>query len=151
MTIEHGVDIQSPKYGVVKGFKPHRSEWNHSGWVKKGPNTQILIVCSSVAEAATTDNPYTHVIVTTKSLPEVLPTSELVAPLLTSPYSIQFPQPTYVLVQNGLGVERDLYRALKEISATGEEEPKLVTCSLYLMMRQVAKNAVKHSDLVSLI
>ncbi|TCD62125.1 hypothetical protein EIP91_007300 [Steccherinum ochraceum] len=126
---EHGVDIQSPKYGTIKGFKPHR-------------------LCPSVAEAANTDTPYSHVIITTKALPEVSPTSELVAPLLSAPYATRFPQPTYVLVQNGLGVERELYAALKELKK--DEDPKLVTCSLYLMMRQIAKNAVKHSALDTL-
>ena len=58
------------------------------------------------------DRSYSHVVVTTKAIPEITRTPDLLAPLLSPPYTSKYSQPTYVLLQNGLGVERDLYEAL---------------------------------------
>lgn len=119
----HGMHIKSQKYGDFSGWRPDR-------------------LCSSVAEAA--DRPYSHVLVTTKTVPEILKTSDLLAPFLSSDYTTKYPQPTYVLMQNGLGLESALYDALK-LSVKESEEPRVIGSSLYIGTRLTEKNAVEHS------
>ncbi|KZP27097.1 hypothetical protein FIBSPDRAFT_948755 [Athelia psychrophila] len=52
----NGIHIKSVKYGDIPGWKPHR-------------------LCSSIAEAA--DRAYAYVIVTTKAIPDVIRTPQL--------------------------------------------------------------------------
>ncbi|KAF8868391.1 hypothetical protein CPB84DRAFT_1935160 [Gymnopilus junonius] len=86
-------------------------------------------LCKSVAEAA--DRPYDYIVVTTKAIPEV-------------EYNDQFPQPTYMLLQNGLGIEQDLYNALKALS--NKVEPKIISCGLWIYTNLLAPNVVEHGD-----
>lgn len=51
----------------------------------------------------------------------------LLAPFLSAEY--KFPQPTYVLAQNGLGVEEELYAAAKQAFS---EEPVIITGAVFL-------------------
>ncbi|KAF8960909.1 6-phosphogluconate dehydrogenase [Flammula alnicola] len=117
-----GIHFQSRKYGEIKGWKPDR-------------------LCKSVADAA--DRPYSYVMVTTKAIPEVIKTSKILAPLLSAEYSAQFPQPTYVLVQNGLNVEVDLYNAIK---ALGKGDPSIISTALWIGTNLLAPNVVEHND-----
>lgn len=103
-----------------------------------------IIVVSSVAEAA--DRPYSYVVLTTKAIPEVIKTSQVLKPLLSSPYSERHPQPTYVLLQNGLGVERDLYHSVK---ALNQGEPKIISTVVWIATNLVEKNVVDHNHFVS--
>ncbi len=112
-------------------------------------------VCASVAEAITpfpssTKPPnYTHVIVATKALPGLSPTPSILAPLLSKEYTTHHrTQPVYLLLQNGLGVERELYGALKE--EIGWEEPKVVSSALWIGTNLVGPGEVRHSDFVRL-
>ncbi|KAF8895908.1 6-phosphogluconate dehydrogenase [Gymnopilus junonius] len=118
-----GVHFQSKKYGDIKGWRPDR-------------------LCKSVAEAA--DRPYDYIVVTTKAIPEVVTTVQILAPLLSKEYNDRFPQPTYMLLQNGLGVERDLYNALKALS--NKVEPKIISCGLWIYTNLLAPNVVEHGD-----
>ena len=68
------------------------------------------VVVGSVKDAA--DQAYDYVVWTTKALPELTTSPELLAPLLDPAYTSKFSQPVYVNMQNGLDVERDLYEAL---------------------------------------
>src|SRR5258708_15109952 len=72
-----------------------------------------ISVLPSITQAL--DRPYDYVVVSTKAVPEIIRTPTLLSALLTSPYAGTHPQPTYVLLQNGLNVEKDLYISLKEI------------------------------------
>lgn len=101
------------------------------------------IVCSSVAQAA--DRPYSHVVVTTKAIPELIRTPQILAPLLTPGYSEKYPQPTYVMFQNGLNVEVDLFRALKSL---GKGDPKIISTAIYVASNLLQDNVVKHSHSV---
>ena len=80
----------------------------------------------SVEDAA--DQAYDFVLVTTKAVPELNPTSVLLAPLLSASYT--YPQPTYVLVQNGIGIEKDLSAALLE--RDDKVSTRIVTTALYV-------------------
>jgi 2-dehydropantoate 2-reductase len=96
-----------------------------------------------VAEAA--DRPYSYVIVTTKAIPEVMKTPRILEPLLSRPYVERHPQPTYVLLQNGLGVERDLYHSVK---ALNQGEPNIISTVVWIGTNLVEKNVVSHNDFV---
>jgi len=117
-----GVHFQSAKYGEIKGWKPDR-------------------LCNSVAEAA--DRPYSYVLVTTKAIPELVKTSQILQPLLSPAYLEKFPQPTYVLMQNGLNVEVNLYNTLK---AGGVDKPKILTSAVWIGTNLSAPNFVQHND-----
>ncbi|KAG2159416.1 ketopantoate reductase PanE/ApbA-domain-containing protein [Suillus bovinus] len=116
-----GIHIKSQKYGTHESWKPHR-------------------LVSSVAEAA--DRPYSYVFLTTKAIPEVIKTPRILEPLLSRPYSERHPQPTYVLLQNGLGVERDLYHSVKALDLG---EPRIISTVVYISTNAVEKNVVHHN------
>ena len=100
-------------------------------------------MCRSIEDAA--DRAYSHVVVTTKAVPDVLRTPDLLKTFLTAPYIDSYEQPTYVLLQNGLNVEVDLYKAVK---ALGKGEPKVVGSGVYINANLVDTNVVEHSDFV---
>ncbi|KAG1752111.1 ketopantoate reductase PanE/ApbA-domain-containing protein [Suillus lakei] len=116
-----GIHIRSKKYGSHESWKPYR-------------------LVSSVAEAA--DRPYSYVVLTTKAVPEVIKTPRVLEPLLSRPYSERYPQPTYVLLQNGLGVERDLYHSIK---ALNQDDPKIISTVVWIATNLVEKNVVDHN------
>ncbi|KAG8908583.1 hypothetical protein FRC01_007328, partial [Tulasnella sp. 417] len=117
---EGKLNLKSQQYGEVQGLKPFR-------------------VVRTVAEAI--DQPYDYVVITTKAIPELYPTPKIVAPLLSSDY--KHPQPTYVLMQNGLGVERELHAALQEKELT--RSAKIITGAIQIMTNMVG-DAVIHGD-----
>ncbi|KAI0087052.1 ketopantoate reductase PanE/ApbA C terminal-domain-containing protein [Irpex rosettiformis] len=86
---EHGLRIESDRFGSHPSWHPHR-------------------VVRTVEEAA--NERYSYIVCATKCLPDVRPTSNILAPLLdaldeTSSTSI-------VLLQNGVGIEDDIFEAL---------------------------------------
>ncbi|KAI0357545.1 hypothetical protein OH77DRAFT_109518 [Trametes cingulata] len=96
---EHGLDIDSDRFGTHAGWKPDR-------------------VVRSVEEAA--DRHYSIVICAFKCVPEIVTTSALLSPLLaklaaepTNDVGVT----TFVLLQNGIGIEDDLQAALAKIPA----------------------------------
>ncbi|KAG0701845.1 ketopantoate reductase PanE/ApbA-domain-containing protein [Suillus ampliporus] len=117
-----GMHIRSKKYGTHESWKPYR-------------------LVSSVAEAA--DRPYSYVVLTTKAITDVTTTPRVLEPLLSHPYSEKYPQPTYVLLQNGLGVERDLYYSAKALNQGG---PKIISTLVWIAANLVEKNVVDHND-----
>ncbi|CAE6384102.1 hypothetical protein RSOLAG22IIIB_06485 [Rhizoctonia solani] len=108
-----GIDIKSKKHGDIPGWKPDR-------------------VVRSVAEAA--DRAYKYVLVTTKALPDINPTPQILAPILTEEYAKQYPSPTFVILQNGLGVEKDLYAA---IESAWKVEPRVLSAAVYIQANLV--------------
>lgn len=117
-----GMHFKSQKYGEITGWKPDR-------------------LVSSVAAAA--DQTYSYVFLTTKCIPDIIKTPALVAPLLSAPYADEHRQPVYVLMQNGINVEKDLYDAVK---ALGKGEPRIVSSSLFIGTNLIAPNVVGHND-----
>ena len=105
--------------------------------------TTIPSVTSSVAAAA--NQKYDYVFVTTKCIPDIVKTPTLLAPLLSAPYIDEHPQPVYVLMQNGLNVEKDLYNAIK---ALGKGEPRIISSSVFIGTNLIAPNVVGHNDFV---
>ncbi|KAL1680070.1 hypothetical protein EV122DRAFT_208671 [Schizophyllum commune] len=129
-----GVHFKSEKFGHITGWKPHR-------------------VVPSVEAAA--DRAYSHVFIAAKCVPEVLPNSKLVAPLLSDDYinhyysqPSAYPQPVYVLLQNGWNFERELYEWLK---ALGRGEPRIVSAALYIWTNMQGANVVRHSALERIV
>lgn len=93
----------------------------------------------SVADAA--DQPYSHVIIATKSLPEVTPLASLLAPLLQSDRKL----PVFVLLQNGIGVEKGLYNDVKRLR---NEAPKIITAAVWIGSNLLDGNIIEHSHRV---
>ncbi|KAI0328988.1 2-dehydropantoate 2-reductase [Cubamyces sp. BRFM 1775] len=92
---EHGLDIDSDRFGIHSSWKPYRGK---------------------IEEAA--DRHYSYVICAFKAVPEVTTTPALLAPLLARLASSPQDQPTtFVLLQNGIGIEDDLQAALANIDA----------------------------------
>ena len=106
--------------------------------------TRTSSVCKSVAEAA--DTQYSYVMVATKAIPELIQTSKILEPLHSLDYVTRFSQPTYVLLQNGLNVEVDLYNSLKTL---GRSEPNIISTAVWIATNLLAPNVVEHSDFVS--
>ncbi|KAF6751183.1 6-phosphogluconate dehydrogenase [Ephemerocybe angulata] len=115
-----GVHFKSAKYGTINGWQPDR-------------------LCRSVAEAA--DRPYAYVVVATKAIPELIRTPQLLTPLLSGPYAKAYDQPTYVLLQNGLNVEVDLYHA---VAALGKGVPRIVSVAVWIGTNLAGPNIVEH-------
>lgn len=84
--------------------------------------------------------------ITTKAVPELTRTPTILSPLLSTPYTDKFSQPTYVLLQNGLNVEIDLYEALNKL---GKGSPSIISTALYIGTNLLAPNVVEHNDFVS--
>ncbi|KAG6907598.1 hypothetical protein DXG01_008216 [Tephrocybe rancida] len=99
-------------------------------------------VVRSIKEAA--DRPYSYVFVATKAIPERASTPSILEPLLSAPYAEQHPQPTYVLLQNGLNVEVDLYHAIKRIG----KEPSIVSTALWINTNLLKPNVVEHGVII---
>ncbi|KAH9924313.1 ketopantoate reductase PanE/ApbA C terminal-domain-containing protein [Epithele typhae] len=97
---EHGLHVESEKFGSTASWMPYR-------------------VVRSVAEAA--DRPYAYVICAFKCVPEVTSTPALLTPLLNGLRSAKtqtLDRPTtFVLLQNGIGIEDDLISALVDVAA----------------------------------
>ncbi|TCD70348.1 hypothetical protein EIP91_003700 [Steccherinum ochraceum] len=119
---DEGTDIQSQRYGIHKAWRPYR-------------------FFPSVEEAA--DRAYTHVVVATKIIAELQTNAGLLQPLLSIPYTQRYPQPTYVLMQNGMNIEVDLWDA---ISALDQGTPQILGASMLISARQLTKNVVEHGD-----
>lgn len=101
-------------------------------------------VCKSVADAA--NQSYSYVFVTTKAVPEITRTPAILKPLLSSPYVDLYPQPTYVVLQNGLNVERDLHEALVQLD---KGPPSIIASALYILANLLGPNVVEHDSFVS--
>ncbi|CEL61398.1 hypothetical protein RSOLAG1IB_12449 [Rhizoctonia solani AG-1 IB] len=113
-----GIHIKSKRHGDIPGWKPDR-------------------VVSSVAEAA--DRAYKYVLIATKALPDVNPTPAILAPLLTEEYSKQYASPTFVILQNGLGVEKDLYAAAE---LSWKAKPRLLSAAVYIQANLVGERDI---------
>ncbi|KAI0754756.1 ketopantoate reductase PanE/ApbA C terminal-domain-containing protein [Daedaleopsis nitida] len=99
---QHGLDIESDRLDDCKAWKPYR-------------------VVHTVEEAA--DRPYAYIICASKCIPEVTTTPAMLAPLLAnlgspSGHAHAPERPTtFVLLQNGIGIEDDLLDSLSMIRA----------------------------------
>lgn len=89
------------------------------------------------------DTKFDFVFISTKLIPEIITTDRVLGPLITSEY--KHPQPTYVLLQNGLGIERDLRRALQE---NHSQPPVIISTALYIGCNVIGVE-VKHGPFVS--
>ncbi|KAH6910591.1 ketopantoate reductase PanE/ApbA-domain-containing protein [Coprinopsis sp. MPI-PUGE-AT-0042] len=120
-----GLHIKSGKYGDLKGWKPDA-------------------VYKSIADAATQvgGKGIDYVVVATKAIPELTTTPQLLEPLLSRPYVDQYSQPVYVLLQNGLGVEKDLYEAIRAFDQT----PKIASAAVWIGTNLVSAGVVEHGS-----
>jgi len=103
-------------------------------------------VYKSVADAA--NRSYSYVFITTKAIPEIARTPDILRPLLSSPYADLYSQPTYVVLQNGLNVERDLHEALVQLN---KGPPSIIASALYILANLLGPNVVEHDSFVGLV
>ncbi|KAF9260692.1 6-phosphogluconate dehydrogenase C-terminal domain-like protein [Marasmius fiardii PR-910] len=133
---KNGMTFRSDKLGEhIKGWRPDR-------------------LLSNISDAA--DRKYDYVFVATKVVPEVMATEKILSPLLCRSYTEQYGQPIYVLLQNGVGVERGLYGAIKAVeSELGVDKPeettlnipaKIVSTCVYSMGNLVAPDKVEYVE-----
>ncbi|OJT11076.1 hypothetical protein TRAPUB_12405 [Trametes pubescens] len=118
-----GLDFKSRKYGEHLGWRPHR-------------------LFPTIEKAL--DRPYEYVVLATKAVPEIRRNPDLLRPLLSAPYSDTHPQPTYVLLQNGLNVEVDLYAALQALRPA--EEPRIISTAVWIGAVAVSGDTVEHGN-----
>ncbi|KAL7279797.1 hypothetical protein ACG7TL_006204 [Trametes sanguinea] len=92
---DEGLDIDSDRFGTHFAWKPYR-------------------VVRTVEEAA--DRHYSYVICAFKCLPEIVTTPALLCPVLSRLKTSPSKEPTtFVLLQNGIGIEDDLLAELSNI------------------------------------
>ncbi|KAI5117609.1 hypothetical protein M0805_006722 [Coniferiporia weirii] len=120
-----GIRIISEKYGDISAWRPDR-------------------LCSTLDEAL--DRPYSFVLLATKVLPGISPTSSLLAPLLSPLYA--HPQPAYVLLQNGLGIESELYEAASKLQ---QGPPRILSCTVYIGTNLLSEAVVQHNNIARLV
>jgi 2-dehydropantoate 2-reductase len=139
--------FKSKMYGQMSGWRPDRCAISAVSPRGLTVVTEIIVpVVNSVSEAA--DQQYSYVFVATKAVPDVIKTSDILRPLLTSPHLEAHRQPIYVLVQNGLNVEVDLYDAIQRL---GQGEPQIVSVALWIATNMLENNVVEHGDFVCLL
>jgi len=119
---DKGVHFKSSNRGDIDGWRPYR-------------------LVRSVDEAA--NQAYSYVVVATKAIPDRFTTPSLLRPLLSSPYVDKYPQPTYVLFQNGINVEIDLYHAIKKL---GKGEPRIISAAVYIFSNTQGPRIVEYID-----
>ncbi|KAG8798369.1 hypothetical protein FRC16_007372 [Serendipita sp. 398] len=115
--IDNGITIRSKKWGTIENWRPSR--------VVQSPDELL-------------DSAFDYVVVCTKAVPDVVTTPRLLGPLVTDQY--RQPQPVYVLLQNGLGVEKDLAQATSNL----RRRPVIISCALYIMTNIQANGEVSH-------
>ncbi|PWN54229.1 6-phosphogluconate dehydrogenase C-terminal domain-like protein [Violaceomyces palustris] len=89
-----GLDIESQKFGIHKGWKPYRA-------VKTPEQAR--------------DRVYDYVLCTFKCTPDLQRTSEVIRPFLKPPSSSSSTEeklPTIILIQNGVGIEAEVRSSL---------------------------------------
>uniref|UniRef100_A0A0W0FFA8 2-dehydropantoate 2-reductase n=1 Tax=Moniliophthora roreri TaxID=221103 RepID=A0A0W0FFA8_MONRR len=134
---KNGLTFRSDKHGDhIKGWKPDR-------------------LLRSVSDAA--DRGYDYIFVATKVVPEILTTEKMLAPILTQSYTEKFGQPVYILLQNGIGVEKglateiaDVEREVSKGSGRGqvfdEKRPRIVSTCVYCMGNLIQPDMVEYVE-----
>ncbi|EKM51612.1 uncharacterized protein PHACADRAFT_150148 [Phanerochaete carnosa HHB-10118-sp] len=118
---ENGLIIESDKLGTHSPWHPYR-------------------VVRTVEEAA--DRPYAFVICAAKCLPDVGLTSSILEPLLKTLPST--PETAIVLLQNGVGIEEDVQKA---IAGSGATNPVLSGCAwVDVTVVDGGKRVVQHGN-----
>jgi 2-dehydropantoate 2-reductase len=87
------------------------------------------------------------VVIATKVISEVQTNAQLVAPLLSPEYTRTHSQPIFVLLQNGLNVERDLFITLRNIKDVNGNpwKPKIISAAVYVAVNLIGRNTVQHN------
>jgi len=103
-------------------------------------------VARSVQDAIESGIAFSYVIVTTKYLPDITTTTQILQPLLSDSY-VHPVLPTVVLMQNGLGIEEDIYAALKSHPKT-VSTAMVISCAVYITASLVDDGSVSHGPFV---
>ncbi|KAK7053057.1 hypothetical protein VNI00_004378 [Paramarasmius palmivorus] len=114
-----------------------------------------MLVVPSVLDAA--NQRYDYVFVSTKVIPEILPTEKILAPILSKSYTEKYGQPVYVLLQNGIGIEKGLAIAVENVAGQVAEDPestqvfddkkpRIVSACLYYLGNLIKPDVVEYVE-----
>jgi len=106
----------------------------------------ILVVAKSVQDAIEPGIGFSYVLITTKYLPDITTTTQTLQPLLSDSY-VHPVLPTVVLMQNGLGIEEDIYATLKSHPKT-VSTPVVISCAVYITASVLDDGSVSHGPFV---
>jgi len=106
-------------------------------------------VAKSVQDAIESGLAFSYVLVTTKYLPDIITTAQILQPLLSDSY-VHPVLPTIVLMQNGLGIEEDIYAALKSYPKT-LSSPMVISCAVYITASVLDDGSVIHGPFESMV
>lgn len=121
--LRDGITIQSTRWGKIESWKPSR-------------------VVRRIEDAYPFE--FDYVFVCTKVVPGISSTPAILRLVIQ-----QLPRssPTFVLLQNGLGVEKELQEAIEsqvESNATPSARPLIISCALYIMANVLENGTVIH-------
>ena len=103
-------------------------------------------MAKSVQDAIDSGIAFSYVLVTTKYLPDITTTTQILQPLLSDSY-VHPVLPTVVLMQNGLGIEEDIYAALNSHPKT-VSTAMVISCAVYITASLVDDGSVSHGPFV---
>lgn len=103
-------------------------------------------MAKSVQDAIESGIAFSYVLVATKYLPDIITTTQILKPLLSDSYVYPV-LPTVVLLQNGLGIEEDIYASLKSHSKT-LSSPTVISCAVYITASVLDDGSVIHGPFV---
>ncbi|KAG8815595.1 hypothetical protein FRC17_000655 [Serendipita sp. 399] len=138
--LENGINIKSVRWGNISAWKPYRG----TSFQIARPGLTYNAVLKDVEEAASYE--FDYVFVCTKVIPELKRTTDILAPLFAKGYS---PKTKYVLLQNGLGIETDLYSVLSSLlkdqnGTLSPTTPTIISCAVYLMANVLEDGSILH-------
>jgi 2-dehydropantoate 2-reductase len=103
-------------------------------------------VAKSVQDAVGSGLAFSYVLVTTKYLPDIITTAQILQPILSDSY-VHPKLPTLVLMQNGLGNEEDIFATLKSHPKT-LSTPMVISCAVYITASVLDDGSVSHGTFV---
>ena len=68
--------------------------------------------------------------------------------MLSTEYANKYGQPTYVLLQNGLGIEDELYDVAAKLNCG---KPRILSCTINIGTNLVGEREVMHSNFVRML
>ncbi|KAG8817631.1 hypothetical protein FRC17_011139, partial [Serendipita sp. 399] len=127
-SLENGINIKSVRWGNISAWKPYRG----ASLQIARPGLTYSAVLKDVEEAASFE--FDYVFVCTKVIPELKRITDILAPLFAKGHS---PKTKYVLLQNGLGIETDLYLVLSSLPTSQNgipppTTPTIIYCAMAL-------------------
>lgn len=119
---KEGLTIESCDYGTVENFKPHH-------------------VYKNAKEAMTERGPFDYIVITTKNIPDVSPIEEMIKDVYNK-------DTTVVLLENGVGIERSMFKAYPD--ATVVSGVTMISSTLYgTIVKHVGSDTISFGPFIN--